>query len=100
MIYREYMATSHEEADNILVQQILMVAKEKVMGMPAVLSDENDLGVLLLHYYLEQSLPSLVIMENPVKERSVIDVCATAEQHRNIVQGLLAAHALSVCVIQ
>ena len=36
-------------------------------------------------------------MESPIKERIVIDICATVEKHRAIIPTLLAGHALSGC---
>lgn len=85
------MATSHEEANSILVQHMVLVAKKKPVGI-AVSSDDNDLFFLLHH-----DLTSAVIMESLVQERTVINIQAIAEQHWNIVPGLLNIHAHSGC---
>ena len=61
------MDTTHGEADNITVQQMLMVAKEEPSGM-TVLSDDTDVFVLHLHYYLKDDLKILVTMRSPIKD--------------------------------
>ena len=49
------MDTTYEEADNITVQQMLMVTREEPSGI-TVLSDDTDVFVVLLHYYLKDDL--------------------------------------------
>ena len=95
-IHREDLRTNHEEADNILAHQMVVVATEENKGI-SVISDDTDVFALLLHYYVEQKLTGLVIMESPVKDRVTIDIRATANANRNIIPDLLAAHALSGC---
>ena len=36
-------------------------------------------------------------MESPIKGRTVVDIGVTIDKHRDIIPGLLAAHALSGC---
>ena len=76
-IHREDLRTNHEEADNILAHQMVVVATEENKGV-SVISDDTDVFALLLHYYVEQKLTGLVIMESPVKDRVTIDIRATA----------------------
>ncbi len=38
-----------------------------------------------------------MVMESPIKERTVIDIRATVEKHRAIIPALLAGHAISGC---
>ena len=47
---------------------------------------------LLLHHYLQQGLQIPMVMESPMKERTVIDIQATVEKHRAIIPSLLACH--------
>ena len=96
IIHRRDMDTTHEEADIIIVQQMLMIAKEKPTGI-TVLSDDTDVFMLLLHYYLEDGLQMLVTMESPIKERVVVDIGKTVDKHRDIIPEILPAHALSGC---
>ncbi|KAG0714433.1 hypothetical protein GWK47_014176 [Chionoecetes opilio] len=90
------MNTTHEEADIIIVQQMLMAAKEKPTSF-TVLSDDTDVFVLLLHYYLEDSLKFMVGMKSPIKDRAIVDIGKTVEKHIDIIPEILAAHALSGC---
>ena len=50
-IQRHDMRTTHEEADNIIAQQMVTKAKENAGGI-SVLSYDIDVFVLLLHHYL------------------------------------------------
>ena len=81
VIYRRNMATRTEEADNIIIQQMLLIAKQNPSGI-TVLSDDTDVFVLLLHYYLEAGLQVLVLIESAVKEHVVVDIGKTVEKHR------------------
>ena len=90
------MQTNHEEADNILAHQMVVVASEENKGV-SVISADTDVFVLLLHHYVKQKLTGVVIMESPVKDRVTIDIKATVIEHNNIIPNLLSAHALSGC---
>ena len=67
-INREDLRTNHEEADNILAHQMVVVASEENKGV-CVISDDTDVFALLLHYYVKEKLTGLVLMESPVKDR-------------------------------
>ena len=45
-----------------------------------VVSDDTDVFVLLLHYYLEDGLTLLVTMQSPIKDRIVVDIGKTVEK--------------------
>ena len=53
--------------------------------------------VLLLHFYIEQSLSTTVFLEGAGSNRNVTDIGKTAEKHKDVAPYLLAAHALSGC---
>lgn len=89
------MATSHEEAGNILAQQVITCAKQQP-GAVSVIADDTDVFVLLLHHCQNEGLASTMFM-TAVQQRSTIDIKATVEKHHAIVPGLLAAYALSGC---
>ena len=93
---RRDMATSHEEADNIIVQQAIMCAKQQP-GAVSVIADDTDVFVLLIHHYQNKGLTSAMFMTSPLQQSSTIDIKATVEKHQAIVPGLLAAHALAGC---
>ena len=50
VISRADLKTSHEEADNIIVQQVLSCAAENAESKITVVADDTDVFVLLLHY--------------------------------------------------
>ena len=60
-----------------------------------ILADDTDVCALLLYHYLQQGLQIPMMMESPIKERTVINIQATVEKHRAIIPSLLAGHALS-----
>ena len=62
-----------------------------------VISDDTDVFVLLLHFYIEQSLSATVFFEETGSNRNVIDIRKTAEKQKDVVPSLLAAHSLSGC---
>ena len=61
----------------------------------SVVCDDTDVFLLLLHYYHHKKLSCGLLMEGTSSQRTPIDIAATAKKHANIVQQLLAAHALS-----
>lgn len=93
---RRDMATSHEEADNIIAQQSIMCAKQRP-GAVLVIGDDTDVFGLLLQLYQSEGLNSAMFTKSPVQQRSTIDIKTTVQKHHAIVPGLLAAHALSSC---
>ena len=95
-IARHDVATSHEEADNIIAQQAIMCAKER-SGTVLVLADDTDVFILLLYHYQQENITCPMIMSSPIQQRSVIDIKATVEVHGSIIPDLMAAHALSGC---
>ena len=60
------IATTQEEAENIIVQQAMQVAviEQKHVTIPA---DDTDVYALLLYHYLQQGLQSLMVMESLLK---------------------------------
>ena len=93
-IRREDLRTTHEEADNILAQQMVLVAREPNTGV-SVISDDTDVFVILLYYYQKLNLTTVVIKDSPVQERTTIDIRATVNEHKDIIPDLPAAHALT-----
>ena len=97
VISRRDMATSHEEADNIIVQQAMICSQINEQCNITVVSDDMDVFVLLLHYYQTGNMTKRVIMESPIKERTVIDIGKTVEKHACVVSAILPAHSLTRC---
>ena len=93
VISRADLATSHEEADNIIVQQVLSCAAENAKSKVTVVADDTDVFVLLLHYHHMANLKNVVLMESPIKGRTVVDIGKTVQKHSVRVEGILPAHA-------
>ncbi|XP_078661436.1 uncharacterized protein LOC144905583 [Branchiostoma floridae x Branchiostoma belcheri] len=93
---REDLLTCHEEADVIIVQQMVKAAESGARRINIVCED-TDVFVLLLHYYAQLNLTCRLTMEGPSAERTTIDIGATASEHGHLLSQLPAAHALSGC---
>ena len=96
MVERTDIATTHEEADNIIVQQAIAFAVDQKKPV-TVLADDTDVYALLLYHYLEQGIQTPLFMESPIKERTIVDIQATVKKHQNIIPAILPAHALTGC---
>ena len=90
------MSTTHEEADVIIPQQVITAIEEGATCVKVII-DDTDVFVLLLHFYIEQSLSTTVFLEGTGSNRNVFDIGKTAEKQKDVVPSLLAAHALSGC---
>ncbi|KAG1683171.1 Glutamate receptor U1 [Nymphon striatum] len=97
VISRADLSTSHEEADNVIIQQVLSCAAENAESKITVVADDTDVFVLLLHYHHMANLKNVVLMESPIKGRAVLDIGKTVQKHCQIVEGILPAHTLSGC---
>jgi len=94
---RTDLANTHEEADNIIVQQVMMCAQTNEQMAITVVSDDTDVFVLLVHYYHKTNMKNHVTMESPIKDRTIIDIGKTVERHAPFVTEILPAHALTGC---
>ena len=92
------MDTTHEEADIIMIQQLLLLVETdcQVQGI-TVISEDTDVFILLLHYYNTESITIPTIMESPIKGRAVININKTLIKHSAIIPNVLAAHGLTGC---
>ena len=100
-IRREDLRNAHEEADVIIIHQMLSIVESSTNDINiSVISDDTDVFVLLVHFYHDRQLTwrsCPVTMEATSKERKSIDIQATARLHKDIAGQLPAAHALSGC---
>ena len=94
VLTRQDIATSHEEADNIIIQQAIMCSRTQREDAVAVIADDTDVFILLLYHYLCKHLSCKMFMSSPIQQRSVIDIKATVQAHITIIPGLQAAHTL------
>ena len=91
------IATTQEEADLIITQQAIHLAKEDEESRVCVLCDDTDVFALLVYFFSREQLQSSVMMESPIHGRSCIDIKETARQHDAIIPAILPLHALTGC---
>ena len=94
---RTDLRTTHEEADVIIVQQVVHLAVNENKESIRIIADDTDVFVLLTYFYLMETLSCSMSMVSTSPGRTSVDIKATAAQHANIVQDLLPAHCLSGC---
>ena len=95
-ILRHGKSTTHEEANVIIPQQVITAIEEGATCVK-VINDDTNMFVLLLYFYIKQSLSTTVFLEGTSSNRNVIDIRKTAEKEKDVVPSLLAAHTLSRC---
>jgi hypothetical protein len=93
VIRRQDMAVTHEEANTIIIHQIVSVGASRVL----VVADDTDVFVLLCHFVFNGDINGHVMMVSPIKGRALIDINSSVEKHQAVMNNLLAAHALTGC---
>ena len=93
---RNDLHNTHEEADVIIVNQLVELAVRGTSNI-CVVCDDTDVFILLVYFYCKEQLDCGVTMESPIAGRCIIDIKATASKHRNISDHLPGIHALSGC---
>ena len=93
---RHDLRTTHEEADVVIVQQMVHIA---LTGAPSirVISDDTDVFVLLVHFFKSESLTCDLVMVGTSHGRTSVDIKATAQKCAHFVSEILAAHVISGC---
>ena len=92
------LKTMQEEADVIMIKQIIAISEELDGAGIRVMCDDTDVFVLLLHFYRLREMSCSITMESLARERKCVDIImTTATKHKEIIPNLLAAHALSGC---
>ena len=92
-----HMSTTHEEADVIMVQQLFTAITTKKLEKVQIICDDTDVFVLLLYFYWKLQIEADVLMEATSGNRNIIDIKQSVCKNKDIVQSLLAAHAVSGC---
>ena len=72
------MSTAHEETDVIIRQQGITAIEDGATSVK-VTSDDTDVFVLLLHFYIEQSLSTTVFLKGTSSNRNVFYVTAACQ---------------------
>ena len=95
-ILRSDLGTSHEEADNIVIQQINQMGQHDC-SINAICED-TDVFILLCHFCNSEEWNAKVFMNGLTKDSSTtISINKTVKKHKSIVPSILAAHALTGC---
>ncbi len=93
---RPDIRTTHEEADVIIIQQVVHLAKSGKNSI-RVVADDTDVFVLLLYYYNMEQLTCDMVMIGTSSGRKCADIKATVDKHIDIIDNVLPAHVLSGC---
>ena len=93
---RDDIRTTHEEADVIIVQQMVQLGSIGVQNI-RVICDDTDVFVLLLLFFVLEKLTCSLVMVGTNHGRSVVDIRATAQKHAGFITQVLPAHARSGC---
>ena len=93
---RHDLRTTHEEADVVMVQQMVHIASAGATSI-RVISDDTDVFVLLLHFFQSAHLTCDLIMVGTSHTRSSVDIKATVQKHDELISSVLAAHVLTGC---
>ena len=91
------LVSTQEEADIIITQQAIYLAKEDPQSHVRVICEDTDVFALLLYFYTKEKLQTSLTMQSPIKNRCCIDIKETAHKHLKIMPEILALHALSGC---
>ena len=95
-INRNDFKTFHEEADMIIVQQMLELNTNGISCIN-ILCDDTDVFALLLYYYVHCHLTCTLTMESTSSNRMLVDIAATSKKLGPVISQLLAAHAIPGC---
>ena len=95
IIKRQYMETTQEEADTMIVQQVAELKAKQLL----VVADDTDICILLLHLCCQGDIPAStsILMVSPIRGHAVIDINATVDLPHDIIPDLLAAYGLTGC---
>ena len=63
VISRADLATSHEETDTVIVQQVLSCAAENAESKITVVADDTNVLLLLSHYHHMENPQNVVLMD-------------------------------------
>ena len=93
---RPDLRTKHEEADVIIVQHCVQLAKSGKRNI-RIIADDTDIFDMLMHNYLKCQLTCNIFMCGTSAGRTSADIRASAKKHADIVDALLPAHVISGC---
>ena len=93
---RHDLTVTHEEADIIIANHVVHIAKESA-SVIHVVCDDTDVFILLVHFYISENLDSDIFMIPTRSARNVVNIRETANENKSFAKYLLTAHALTGC---
>ena len=84
------MAIMHKEVDTVLIQQVTSVGAANVL----VVADITAVFVLLCHFVFNGDITD---DDFPIRGRTVIDINASTDKNRAIMDDMSVVHGLSGC---
>ena len=97
IIERTDLSTSHEEADVTIVQQAYQFIIDVSIKSIYVIYDNTNIFVLFAYFYQKLDLQANVFIQATSGEQSIVDIDFTVKVNKEIIPGILAAHAASGC---
>lgn len=94
---RPDLTSRHEEADIIMVQQVICSVTQSECNHVRVISDDTDVFVLLAYHYWKLKMSATITLEATGGNRKLVDIGKTVDKHSDIMPSIIAAHALSGC---
>ena len=92
---RPDLLTTHEEADIIIIQQVVHLAESSFSSI-LVFADDTDEFALLFHYYSKQQLTCQLILQSSTSlGRTSVDIWKTINKPGYTLYNILAAYVLS-----
>ena len=88
VIRRCDLKTVQEEADVIMIQQMIVISEELDWAGIRVMCDDTDVFVVLLHFYSLREMSCSLTMESLARDRKCVDIRATATKHKEIIPQL------------
>ena len=95
-IPRNDLKNTHEEADSIIIHQMLYIAEIGADTIRVICAD-TDVFLLLMYAYEKHELSCSLTMKDPVSGRTVCDIKASAKKHQGMTDQYVRAHVLSGC---
>ena len=83
IIRRQDMLITHKEADFIIANQVVYLAKSGYVYIK-VICDDRDVFVLLVHFYVQENLSGAVSMIGTSAGRIAVDIKATTAKHADM----------------
>ena len=90
------LASSHEEADNIVTKHAILRGLEPNSRV-CTITEDTDIFATELHYYQKLKLQNPMAIFSAHYSRDAYDIPETVKQHADLIPKILVAHGLTGC---